>query len=208
MNRVELKEWSKEKIKDKLWDIWKGILIALAVVLVLSLGLAIIQTIFGEKSTITAVISIVVEIISIPISIGLLAYTMKFVRKEELDNNLIFDFFGDVVKIAATIILMGLIVALGCVCFIVPGIYLAFSYMLVPYLLAERKDLTMTETLRLSRKMMNGHKLDYFILGLSFIGWALLTPFTLGILLVWLYPYMMVANTKFATDIIDNYEEE
>lgn len=208
MDRVELKEWSKEKIKDKLLEIWKGLLVAMVAVLILSLGLAIIQVIFGEENIITKVVSIIVEIISLPISIGLTAYAMKFVRKEELDNSLIFDYFGDLVKIAATTILMGIIIALGCVCFIVPGIYLAFSYMLVPYLLAERKDLTVTETLKLSRKMMNGHKLDYFILGLSFIGWCILIPFTLGIILVWLYPYMLVATTKFSTDIIDNYEEE
>lgn len=208
MNRVELKEWSKEKIKNKLSQIWKGLLVAIAAVLVLSLGSAIIQTIFGEKSIITDVISIIVEIISLPISIGLTAYAMKYIRKDELDNSLIFNYFGDLVKIALTMILMGIIIALGCVCFIIPGIYLAFSYMLVPYLLVERKDLTITETLQLSRKMMNGHKLDYFVLSLSFIGWILLTPFTLGILLVWLYPYILVATTKFSTDIIDNYEEE
>jgi len=208
MNRIELKEWSKEKIKGKLLDIWKGLLIAVGAMLVLSLGLVVVEGIFGEKSMITSIISLVVEIISIPLSIGLTAYAMKFVRKDELDNGVVFDYFGDLVKIAATTILMGILIALGCICFIIPGIYLAFSYMLVPYLLAEKKDLTMTETLRLSRKMMNGHKLDYFILGLSFIGWALLTPFTLGLIMIWLYPYMLVANTKFATDIIDKYEEE
>lgn len=208
MNRVELKEWSKEKIKDKLLDIWKGLLVAIAAILVLSLGLAIVQIIFGEESTITRVLSIIVEFISTPISIGLTAYAINFVRKNELYNGVIFDYFGDLVKIIGTMLLMGVIVALGCVCFIIPGIYLAFSYMLVPYLLVERRDLTITETLSLSRKMMNGHKLDYFILSISFIGWILLTPFTLGIILIWLYPYMLVATTKFSTDIIDNYEEE
>lgn len=208
MDRVELKEWSKEKIKDKLLDIWKGLLVAMVAVLILSLGLAIVQIILGEESTITRVLSIIVEFISTSISIGLTAYAINFVRKNELYNGVIFDYFGDLVKIIGTMLLMGVIVALGCVCFIIPGIYLAFSYMLVPYLLVERRDLTITETLSLSRKMMNGHKLDYFILSISFIGWILLTPFTLGIILIWLYPYMLVANTKFSTDIIDNYEEE
>lgn len=208
MNRVELKEWSKEKINDKLLDIWKGLLVAIAAILVLSLGLAIIQIIFGEESTITKVVSIIVEFISTPISIGLTAYAINFVRKNELYNGIIFDYFGDLLKIIGTMLLMGVIVALGCICFIVPGIYLAFSYMLVPYLLVERRDLTITETLQLSRKMMNGHKLDYFILSVSFIGWILLTPFTLGIILIWLYPYILVATTKFSIDIIDSYEEE
>lgn len=208
MNRVELKEWSKEKISGKLLEIWKGILLAALAMLVLGFGAGIVQLIFGEKSTITSIASILVEIISIPISIGLVAFIMEFVRKDEFDKNLIFDYYSDFMKVVATIILSGIIIALGCVCFIIPGIYLAFSYTLVPYLLAERKDLSMTETLRLSRKMMNGHKLDYFILGLSFIGWSLLVPFTFGLILIWLAPYMTIATTKFCTDIIDNYEED
>lgn len=102
---------------------------------------------------------------------------------------------------------MSFLIMLGMLFFVVPGIYLSFSYSLVPYLLVTRKDLSITETLALSRKMMNGHKLDYFILGLSFIGWVMITPFTFGLLLIWLYPYMMTATTKFAVDVIDSYQE-
>ena len=96
----------------------------------------------------------------------------------------------------------------GCICFIIPGIYLAFSYAMVPYLLATRKDLTITETLELSRKMMDGHKFDYFVLSISFIGWAILVPFTLGILMIWLYPYIMTATTKFFIDIEQEYTQD
>ena len=96
---------------------------------------------------------------------------------------------------------------IGFIFFIIPGIYLAFSYALVPYLLVTNKDLSITETLELSRKMMNGHKLDLFVLGISFLGWMLLVPCTFGIILIWLYPYMMTATTKFFVDIIDSYNE-
>ena len=39
---------------------------------------------------------------------------------------------------------------------------------------------------------MNGYKMDYFMLVLSFFGWLLLGIFTLGILYIWLVPYMNV----------------
>ena len=97
---------------------------------------------------------------------------------------------------------------LGFILLIIPGIYLAFSYLLVPYLLVQRNDLSITDTLRLSRKMMNGHKIDAFVLGLSFIGWGILGTLTLGILYIWLYPYMMTTYTKFCLDIIENYKED
>ena len=95
MNRVELKNWSKEKITGKLLEIWKGILLATLAMLVLGFGSGVVQLIFGEKSTITSIVSILVEIISIPLSIGLTAFIMKFVRKDELDKNLIFDYYSD-----------------------------------------------------------------------------------------------------------------
>ena len=49
--------------------------------------------------------------------------------------------------------------------------------------------------------MMKGHKWDYFCLMLSFIGWFILSIFTLGILLLWLVPYMTVTIASFYDSI-------
>lgn len=49
---------------------------------------------------------------------------------------------------------------------------------------------------------MQGHKLDAFVLGLSFIGWAILGTLTFGILYIWLYPYMQLTFTKFYLNIL------
>ena len=38
--------------------------------------------------------------------------------------------------------------------------------------------------------MTEGHKFDLFVLGLSFLGWALLCVITLGIAAIWVTPYM------------------
>ena len=38
--------------------------------------------------------------------------------------------------------------------------------------------------------MTEGHKMDLFVLGLSFIGWAFLCAITLGIASIWVGPYM------------------
>ena len=48
------------------------------------------------------------------------------------------------------------------------------------------------DCIRKSKEMMNGYKMDYFMLVLSFFGWLLLGIFTLGILYIWLVPYMNV----------------
>lgn len=207
MNRVELKEWAKQKISGNIGNIFIGIGIIFAISLLFSFGVGIVQIIFGENSFITFIVSMIVEFLLVPLQIGLNGYMIGFVQNDTFNRDAIFAPYDDTFKIIGASILMSFIVMIGFIFFIIPGIYLAFSYALVPYLLVTNRDLSITETLELSRKMMNGHKLDLFVLGISFLGWILLVPCTFGIILIWLYPYMMTATTKFFTDIIDSYNE-
>lgn len=207
MNRVELKEWAKQKISGNIGNIFIGIGIIFVISLLFSFGVGIVQIIFGEESFITFIVSLIVEFLLVPLQIGLNGYMIGFVQNDTFDRDAIFAPYDDTFKIIGASILMSFVVMIGFIFFIVPGIYLAFSYALVPYLLVTNKDLSITETLELSRKMMNGHKFDLFVLGISFLGWMLLVPCTFGIILIWLYPYMMTATTKFFVDIIGSYNE-
>lgn len=208
MDRIELKEWAKEKIKGNLWNIIVGLLITIAISIMFSMGYVIIQRIFGPGNFITYIVEIITDILLIPISVGLYSYIIEFIKNDNFNQNLIFEPYERTLNVIGASLLVSLLVMVGCICFIIPGIYLAFSYAMVPYLLATRKDLTITETLELSRKMMDGHKFDYFVLSISFIGWAILVPFTLGILMIWLYPYIMTATTKFFIDIEQEYTQD
>lgn len=207
MNRVELKEWAKQKISGNIGNIFIGIGIIFVIGLLFSFGVGIVQIIFGETSFITFIVSLAVEFLLVPLQIGLNGYMMGFVQNDTFNRDAIFAPYDDTFKIIGASILMSFVIMIGFIFFIIPGIYLAFSYALVPYLLVTNKDLSITETLELSRKMMNGNKLDLFVLGISFLGWMLLVPCTFGIILIWLYPYMMTATTKFFVDIIDSYNE-
>ena len=64
---------------------------------------------------------------------------------------------------------------------IVGGIIKRYSYFLVPYIVAENPDINGKDAIKLSSDMMYGHKLECFILDVSFIGWELLSMFTLGL---------------------------
>ena len=64
---------------------------------------------------------------------------------------------------------------------IIGGIIKRYSYFLVPYIIAENPDIDGKTAIKLSRDMMYGHKMECFILELSFIGWNILGVFTLGI---------------------------
>ena len=70
---------------------------------------------------------------------------------------------------------------------------MSIAYTFVTYLVIDT-DVSGSDSLKAGREMMKGYKWDYFVFGLSFIGWILLTPFTLGILLIWLVPYVVIAK--------------
>ena len=65
---------------------------------------------------------------------------------------------------------------------IIGGIIKHYSYLMVPYILAENPNMNSKQAITLSRKMMDGHKWEAFKLDLSFIGWNILGMFTWGIL--------------------------
>lgn len=92
----------------------------------------------------------------------------------------------NVVKVS---FLVGLKTLLGYFLFLIPGIYWTYCYLMVPYLLAENPYMSTGRAMQLSREMMYGEKWHTFVLGLTFIGWALLGILTMGIGLLFLEPY-------------------
>ena len=88
--------------------------------------------------------------------------------------------------------------------FVIPGLIKAYSYRMVPYILAENPDMSSLEAITLSRKMMDGHKWNTFVLDLSFLGWDLLTICTLGLAgLLYVCPYQFATNAELYKSIRD-----
>lgn len=55
-----------------------------------------------------------------------------------------------------------------------------YSYLMVPYIVAENPKIPSKTAINLSKKMMNGHKLQYFWNDITFWGWFLLDVVTFG----------------------------
>ncbi len=101
--------------------------------------------------------------------------------------------------------LMYLKISLWTFVFIIPGIIKSFSYALTPFLLVDCPELTPLQCIKLSNKMMKGHKFDLFYLYLSFIGWYLLGLLTLCIGYLWLAPYVQTSVASFYEDVKAQY---
>lgn len=70
--------------------------------------------------------------------------------------------------------------------------------------LEKGESVTVTQAITESRQLMNGHKWEYFVLQLSFIGWAILANLTFGIGYLWLVPYIETTNAAFYQNLIDS----
>ena len=199
MNRKEIKELAKKKIKGNLWNLlWPTLLIGF----VEGFLSGIIAPNYSNSSPASvnqisptqAFLLLIVGIIGGIFLIAYKKYVLNFVRTGKME----FKDIIDCVKvkwqnILLSEILVGILVFLASLLFVIPGIILGFAYSMVTYLVVDT-ELNAADSLKKSREIMKGYKLDYFIFTLSFIGWILLTPFTLGLLLIWLAPYMEVSE--------------
>lgn len=197
MNRVEIKNFAKEKLSGNLGSIWKILIIALGISLATGIVFGIL---FNNMDA--DILDSLLGILMMPLGIGTTAFFVSLIENENFEAKDLFKYYHDFVKVIGVTILMGLIVMLGYICFIIPGIILTLSYSLVPIILIKKPELGIVETLKYSREKMQGHKLDAFVLGLSFIGWAILGTLTVGILYIWLFPYMQLTFTKFYLNIL------
>lgn len=86
--------------------------------------------------------------------------------------------YGNVVL---ALFLRNLYTMLWSLLFVIPGIVKSYEYKMVSYILSENPNMPQKRAFELSRQMMDGQKMEAFILDLSFIGWNILESLTCGI---------------------------
>ena len=84
---------------------------------------------------------------------------------------------------------------------IIPGIVKSYSYAMTEYLIHDDPTLVNDAAIDKSMAMMSGHKLDLFLLDLSFIGWYLLGILSFGIGMFWVIPYHYTARAAFYEEL-------
>lgn len=139
-----------------------------------------------------------------PFALGLTIISLRVVRREGINVEMLFEGFRDFARSLVASLLIMLFVALWSLLLIIPGIIAALSYSMTFYILADNPDLTASEAITKSKIMMFGHKTELFWLYLSFIGWAILCLLTAGIGFFWLLPYIYTSTAIF----YENLKEE
>ncbi len=89
---------------------------------------------------------------------------------------------------------------------IVGGIVKHYEYILIPYILAENPKISRKDAFFLSKQLMRRSKWKFFLLDLSFLGWQILSLFTLGLLdLLFVNPYITACRTELYATLRRNY---
>ena len=141
--------------------------------------------------------SLLTLILGGPFALGAAIFSLSIARGQAEKIDMIFEGFQHFTNALVTYLLMVLYVVLWSLLLIVPGIIAALSYSMTFYILADNRDLKPQDALKQSREMMDGRKMDLFLLCLRFFLLALLCILTLGIGFLWLMPYVNVTMATF-----------
>ena len=107
---------------------------------------------------------------------------------------------GHYVNIVLTMFLRDLFTALWSLLLVVPGIVKHYEYLMVPYIIAENPAMDYKEAFQISKQMMDGEKMEAFIMDLSFLGWYLLSAVTCGLLAIfYVNPYVQASFAEMYT---------
>ena len=161
----------KRAALDRLRGNW-GIEIAMLSIL---FAISIFGEIFVDDTEFIPVI--LFSLLTGVISMGYSKHVLDRVNGKEESKILdIFVYFTtiDVLFLFGLNLLVGLFTFLWSLLFIIPGIIASLSYSMALYIKMENPEIGALEAIKMSQKITDGHKLEIFLLPLSFIGWFIL----------------------------------
>lgn len=183
MDREQLKARAKQMISGKM-----GMLIVCFIIVV---------ALTGACSRIPKAGGIVSMCVIGPLTLGTAYIYLNLTRGFDPDVNILFSGFQRFVDALVLNLLISVFTFLWSLLLVVPGIIKAISYSQAYYILAEHPEMSGKEALDESIAMMDGHKMDYFELVLSFFPWLLLCGITCGLASLYVVPYMRATFVNF-----------
>lgn len=167
----------------------------------------IFWTVLLPLVSVAGLLGIVSFILGGTVELGYAKFLLKQYDRKQLQFSDLFSQFERFGTGFAQKFLRTLFTVLWSLLFIIPGIVKGLSYAMTPFILEEHPEMTASEAIKASMRLMDGHKMDLFILGLTFIGWQILACLTMGIGFLFLNPYMNAAYAAFYRSISTERQE-
>jgi len=195
---------------ETLGEAWRGLkgfklkcLIALILYLLVFLGagmvfggLAAILAATGADESVLGVLSLVFQLVitllALPMSYALLIMAMRHAHGKRVSAGEIFRHFGTIGSLFVTYLLQTILITIGFMLLILPGIYLMFAYVYAMPLIVEKK-MGPWQALETSRKAVTRVWFRFFGFLWLITLINMLGVFTLGIAWIWTVPWSVLA---------------
>ena len=196
MIRSELKQNAKMQLKNNWW-------LSIAVLVVYQL-VSYVPNLLGmlsESVFLAGIMSIITVGLTGILSIGVCRFFINLANDSNSQFSDLWYGFNNILKAFGVSLLVALLVFLGSLLFVVPGIILTYMYSQVYYVMAQNPELSVIYVLKESARIMKGHKFELFVLELSFLGWMILVGITFGIVGLYVIPYYNATLTNYYLSI-------
>lgn len=191
-----------EKTKGAKWDFHKGYAVYFVVYLLL-IGVQMVLLYLGggfDENTgdsVPALVSniagqILVTVFSLPLGAGIFIMGLRRAVDAPVHAGLVVAYYHKTLQLFLTALLMYLMLIVGFLCLILPGIYLMFAYMYAMPLVVD-KNLGPWQALEASRKAITKRWFTFVGLWIVMIIALVISAVPLGIGMIWTLPLMTIA---------------
>lgn len=193
----------KREVRDKIgWDFLSLYAANLLVQILIAVGV-----LFRD----IPIVVIIIFLITSVLEFGLASFYINYYYNKELNYRLILISYKGTKRFLRhllTFIAKYIIILLSATLLIIPALIKRYAYSQIKYIRADKPDLSPLKCLLLSRRMMRGHKIELFLIELSFILWIPFIPISGGLILLYFLPYYSLTMAGYHDYLKKKYEED
>lgn len=190
-----------------LWKKFLNLFLILIIVFLFAIPIQafalIVNESFIEQNTILFMIPVMAYglLLLAPLQYGVYYAYLKAARGQEVEIKDMFAFSRNYGNVLLAYILVYIIVGIGIVLLIIPGIIFACKLAFVPFLVVD-KQIGAMDAIKASWRMTDGYAMNIFLIGLLavFISIGGLIVFGIGIIIAIMWIYLAVASIYYAVD--------
>ena len=210
MNRITIKQTAREAYRKNRSNAILALVIPMVIFLV---AYAIPFGLFmATEQAIWMVLLVIVILLWTPITVGIFHFYRTFKDNPDASLKLLLKGHENLLRNLLRLLQTLLFIYLWMLLLVIPGWVAMFTYAMVPFILADdeiRRDGMAPRPTQISRKMMKGHRLELFVMMLSFLGWMILGALTLHILtILFVGPYIYLSLAEFYDKVRGNLPDE
>ncbi|WP_020580830.1 hypothetical protein [Endozoicomonas elysicola] len=183
---------SWEKTHGAKWTIHLAMGIYFGIYILLILAVAMAALVLPESGVLEIIIELTMLAITMPLWAGIYMIGVRRAVSAPIRAGQTLDYFSKTLPLFGLYLLMLILILVGFLLLIIPGIYLSVAYMLAIPLMVDR-NLGIWEALETSRKAINKRWFTIFGLTLVIMLINLVAMIPLGLGLIWTIPMSTIA---------------